>query len=257
MWNVQFCGFHNSWNPRARWCPWRESHETSFPDVKRVSSLKLRWTQSWVSGSCKIKVKIHELYCCCSVAKSCLTLRPRGLQRTRLRFSLSLFFTISWSLLRLMSIEAVMPSNHLILCHHLLLPSVFPSIRVFSNELVLCIRWPKHWSFSFSTSPSNEYSGLIFFKIDWFDLLAFQGTLKSLLQRYSSKASILQCSAFFMVQFSHLYMTLEKLEKPKCRFWHHSKVMSLLFNTLSSFIIAFLPRKKNLLTLVLWISNIC
>ena len=112
----------------------------------------------------------------------------------------SLSFTVSRSLLKLMSIESVMSSNHLILCHPFLLPLIFPSIRVFVNELVLCIRWPKYWSFSFSISPSNEYSELISFKIDWFDLFAFQGTLKSLLQHYSSKA-FLQCSAFFMVQF--------------------------------------------------------
>ena len=113
----------------------------------------------------------------------------------------SLFFTISWSLLKLTSIESVMPSNHLILCRPLLLlPSIFPSIRVFSNESALCIRWPKYWSFSFSISPSNEYSGFISFRIDWFDLLAAQGTLKSLLQHHSWKACILQCSAFFMVQ---------------------------------------------------------
>ena len=115
------------------------------------------------------------------------------------------------SLLKLMSIESVMPSNHLILCRPLLLPpSIFPSIRVFSNELVLCIRWLKYWSFSFSISPSNEYSGLISFKIDWFDLLAVQGTLKTLLQHHSSKDSILQCSTFFMVQLSHPYMTTGK-----------------------------------------------
>ena len=117
----------------------------------------------------------------------------------------SLSLTISWSLLKLMSIELVMPSNHLILCHPLLLPSVFPSIRVFSNESVLCIRWPKNWSFSFSISPSNEYSGLISFRTDWFDLLAVQRTLKSLLQYHSWKASILWHSAFFMDQLSHLY----------------------------------------------------
>ena len=119
----------------------------------------------------------------------------------------SLSFTISQSLLRLMSIELVMPSNHLILCHPLLLlPSIFPSIRVFSNELALRIRWPKYWrfSFSFSISPSNEYSGLISFRMDWFDLFAIQGTLKSLLQHHNLKASILQCSACFMVQLSHL-----------------------------------------------------
>ena len=117
----------------------------------------------------------------------------------------SLSITSSWSLLKLMFIESVMPSNHLILCCPLLLmPSIFPSIRVFSNESVLCIKWPKYWSFSFSISPSNEYSGLISFRIDWFDVLAVQGTLKSPLQHHSSKASILWCSAFFMVQLSHL-----------------------------------------------------
>ena len=120
----------------------------------------------------------------------------------------SLLFTISWSLLKLMCIESVMPSNHLILyCPLLLLPSIFPSIRVFSNESALCIRRPKYWSFSFSISPSNEYSGLISFRIDWVDLLEVQGTLKSLLQHHHSKASIFQCSAFFMGQMSHLYMT--------------------------------------------------
>ena len=123
----------------------------------------------------------------------------------------SLSITNSWRLLKLMSIESVMPSNHFILCCPLLLPlSVFPSIRVFSNESVLCIRWPKNWSFSFSISPSNEYSGLISFRINWLDLLAVQGTLKSLLQHHSSKASILQHSAFFIVQLSHPYMTTRK-----------------------------------------------
>ena len=119
-----------------------------------------------------------------------------------------LFFTISWSLLKLVSFELVMPSNHLILCHPLrLLPSIFSSIRIFSSESVLRIRWPKCWSFSFNISPSNEYSGLISFRIDWLYLLAVQGTLKSPLQHHSSKASILQCSVFFMVQLSHPYMT--------------------------------------------------
>ena len=117
-------------------------------------------------------------------------------------------FTVSWSLLKLMSIAFVMPSNHLILCcPHLFLPSIFPSIRVFSNELVLCIRWPKYWSFSFIISPSNEYSGLISFRIDWFDLFAVQGTLKSLLQLHSWKASAFRRSAFFVVHLSHPYMT--------------------------------------------------
>ena len=123
----------------------------------------------------------------------------------------SLSFTNSRSLLKLMSIASVMPSNHLILCHPLLLlPSVFLSIRVFSNESTLCMRWPKYWSFSFSISPSNKHPGLISFRMDWLDLLAVQGTLKSLLQHYSSKAAILQCSAFFTVQLSHPYMTTGK-----------------------------------------------
>ena len=130
------------------------------------------------------------------------------------------------SLLELMSIESVMPSNHLILCHCLLLlPSIFPCIRVFFSESALCIRWPKYWSFSFSISPSNEYSGLIFFRIDWFDLLAVQGTLKCFLQHHTSKAPILQCSAFFMVQLSHPYMTTGKtIALTVCTFV--SKVMS-------------------------------
>ena len=123
----------------------------------------------------------------------------------------SLSFTISWSLLKLMSVESVMPSNHLVLCHLLLLlPSVFLSFRVFFSEPDLCLRWPKYWSFSFNISPSNEYSGLISFRMDWLDLLAVQGTLKSLLQHHSSKASILQCSVFFMIQPSHPYMTTGK-----------------------------------------------
>ena len=140
----------------------------------------------------------------CSVMS--VSLQPHGLQHQA-----SLFITNSWSLLKLMSIESVMPSNHLILCCPLLLlPSIFPSIRVFSNELVLCIRWPRCWSFSFSICSSNEYSGLIFFMIDWLNLLAVQGTLKSLLQHHSSKASILWHSAFFIVQLSHPYMTTGK-----------------------------------------------
>ena len=123
----------------------------------------------------------------------------------------SLSFTISWSLFKLMSIELVMPSNHLILCCPLfLLPSIFPTIRVFSHESARHIRWPKYWSFSFSISPFNEYSGLIYFRINWSDLLAVQGTLKSLLQHHSSKASILLCSAFLMVQLSYLYLTTGK-----------------------------------------------
>ena len=153
---------------------------------------------------------------------------------------------------RLMSIVLVMPSIHLILCCPLHLPSIFPSIRVFSNESVLPIRWPKFWSFSFSISPSNEYSGLISFKIDWLDLLAVQGTLKSLLQHHSSKASILWRSAFFIVQLSHPYMTTGKIV-PLTRWIFVGKVMSLLFNMLSRLVIAFLPRSKCLL--ISWLQS--
>ena len=141
-----------------------------------------------------------------------------------------------------------MPSNYLILCHPLLLPSsIFPSTRVFSNESVLHIRWPKYWSFSFNISPSNEYSGLIFFRMDWLDLLAVQGTLKSLLQHHSSKASILQCSAFFIVELSHSYMTTGKTIA-LTRWTFVGNVMSLLFNMLSRLVISFLPRSKRPLT---------
>ena len=145
----------------------------------------------------------------------------------------SLSITNSQSLLKLTSIESVIPSNHLILCRPiLLLPSIFPSIRVFSNEPVLHIKWPKYWSFSFNISPSNEYSGLLSFRMDWLDLLAVQGTLKSFLQQHISKASILWCSAFFIVQLSHLYMTTGKTIA-LTRQTFVGKVMSLLFNMLS------------------------
>ena len=155
--------------------------------------------------------------------------------------------TNSWSLLKLISIRSVMPSNHLILCHPLLLlPSIFHSIRVFSSESVLHIRWPKDWSFGFSISPSNEYSGLIPFRMDWLDLLEVQVTLKSLLQHHSSKASILWCSAFFMVQLSHSYMATGKTIA-LTRWTFVSKVMSLLLKMLSRLAIAFLPRSKCLL----------
>ena len=154
----------------------------------------------------------------------------------------SLSITNSWSLLKLMSIESVMPSNHLILCRPLLLPpSIFPNIRVFSNEPVLCIRWPKYWSFSFNSSPSSEHSGLISFRMDWLDLFAVQGTLKSLLQHHSSKASIIRYSAFIIVQLSHLYITTEKTIALTRRTFVY-KVMSLLFNMLSRLVIVFLPR---------------
>ena len=146
-----------------------------------------------------------------------------------------------------------MPSNHLILCHHLLLPpSIFPSIRVFSNESALHIKWPKYWSFSFSISPSNEHPGLISFRMDWLDLLAVQGTLKSLLQHHSSKASILQHSAFFTVQLSHPYMTTGKTTA-MTRQTFVGNVMSLLFNMLSRLVITFLPRSKRLL--ISWLQS--
>ena len=156
----------------------------------------------------------------------------------------SLFITNSRSLLKLKSIKSLMPSNHLILCHPLLLlPSIPPSIRVFSNESVLHIGWPKYWSFSFNISPSNEYSGLISFRMDWLDLLAVQGILKSLLQHHSSRASILRRSAFFIVQLSHPYVTTGKTIA-LTRQTFVSKVMSLLLNMLSRLVIAFLPKSK-------------
>ena len=152
-----------------------------------------------------------------------------------------------------MSIGSVMPSNHLILCCPLLLlPSIFPNISVFSNESALHIRWPKYWSFSFNISPSNEHPGLISFRMDWLDLLAIQGILKSLLQHHSSKASILQCSAFFIVQLSHPYMTTGKTMA--LAVWTFvDKVMSLLFNMLSRLVITFLPRSKHLL--ISWLQS--
>ena len=159
----------------------------------------------------------------------------------------SLSITNSWSSLRLTSIESVMPSSHLILCHPLLLlPPIPPNIRVFSNESTLCMRWPKYWSFSFSIIPSKEHPELISFRMDWLDLLEVQGTLKSLLQYHSSKASILQCSAFFTVQLSHPYMTTGK-NIALTRRTFVGKVMSLLLNMLSRLVITFLLRSKRLL----------
>jgi len=165
----------------------------------------------------------------------------------------SLSITNSLSLFKLMSIESVVPYNHLILCRPLVfLPSIFPSIRVFSNESALHIRWPKYWTFSFSISPSNEYSGLISFRMDWLDLPAVQGTLKSLLQHHSSKAPILLRSAFFIVQFSHPYMTTGKTIA-LTRQTFVGKVMSLLFNKLSRLVITFLPWGKRLL--ISWLQS--
>ena len=165
----------------------------------------------------------------------------------------SLSIINSQSLPKLMSIESVMPSNHLILCRPLLLPpSISHSIRVFSNEWALLIRWSKYWSFSFNIGPSNEHPGLISFRMDWLDLLAIQGTLKSLLQHHSSKASILQCSAFLTVQLSHPHMTTGKTIA-LIRWTFVGKVMSLLFNMLSRLVITFLPRSKHLL--ISWLQS--
>ena len=161
--------------------------------------------------------------------------------------------TNSRSLLKLVPIESVMSSKHLILCRPLLqLPSIFPSIRVFSNESALHIRWPKYWSFSFNISPSNEYSGLTSFRMDWLDLLAVQGTLKSLLQHHISKVSILWCSAFSIVQLSHPYMTTKKTIA-LARQTFVGKVMSLLFNMLFRLVMTFLPRSKHLL--ISWLQS--
>ena len=165
----------------------------------------------------------------------------------------SLSFTSAQCLLKFMAIESMLLFNHFILCHPLLLlSSIFPNNRVFSNESGFPIRWPKYWSFSFSISPSKEYSALISFRIDWFDLLAVQGTLQSLLQHHSSKASIFWCSVFFMVQLSHLHMTTGKIiALTICSFV--GKMMSLIFNTLSRFVTAFLSRSKNLL--ISWLQS--
>ena len=186
-------------------------------------------------------------HCCFSVSESCLTLCNPMDYSTPGSSDLS----VSWSLPKLMSIELVMPLNYLILCcPPFLLPSILSSIRGFSSELSLHIRWPNYWSSHFSISPSNEYSGFISFRIDWLDLLAVQGTLKRLLQHHSSKASVLQHSALFRAQLSYLYMTTGKIIA-LIRQTFVSKVMSLVFNMLSRFVIAFLPRRKCLLTLIL------
>ena len=187
----------------------------------------------------------------CSVAQSAVSESVRSHEQQHAWLPLS--FTISQTLLKLMSIESMMPSNHLILCHPLLLrPSVFPSIRVFSNKSALRSRWPKYCSFSYSISPSNEYPGLISFRMDWFDLHAVQGTLVSLLQHHSSKASILWHSAFFLVQLSHPYMSTGKTIALTT--WTFlGKVMSLLLNMLSRLVITFLPRSKHLL--ISWLQS--
>ena len=191
----------------------------------------------------------HLLLSFSSVTQSCPTLCDPW--TTARQASLSI--TNSWSPPKPMSIESVMPSHHLILCHPLLLlPSIFPSIRVFVNESVLGIRWPKYWSFNFNISPSNEYPGLISFRMDWLDLLAVQGTLKSLFQHHSSKASILQHSAFFIVQLSQPYVTTGKTIA-LTRWTIVGKVTSLLFRILSRLAITFLPRTKRLL--ISWLQS--
>ena len=228
-----------------------------FPEIRifsNESALHNRWTKYW-----SLSFSISPSNVCSgwfplqfsSVAQSCpALLRPHA---WTVACQASLSFTNSRSLLKLMSIKSVILSNHFILCCPLfLLSSIFPSIRDFSNESVLHIRWPKYWSFSLSISPSNEYSGLISFMIDWLDLLAVQGTLKSLLQYYSSKTSIFWPSAFFTVQLEHPYMTTGKTIALTS--WTFvGKVMSLLFNMLSRFVITFLPRSKRLL--ISWLQS--
>ena len=185
-----------------------------------------------------------------SVAQSCLTLcDPMDYSTPGFPF-----ITNSWSLLRLMCIQLVVPSTHLIFCHLLLcLPSIFPSIRVFTNESALRIRWPNYWSFSFNITPSSEHPGLISFRMEWLDLLSVQETLNSFLQYHSSKASILWCSAFFIVQISHTYMTTGKTIALTRRTFAE-KVMSLLFNMLSRLVITFLPRSVRLL--ISWLQSL-
>ena len=204
-----------------------------FSKMKTLSSVLTEQVALRSCGSCSYEsTELSMLLFSSSVMSN--SLQPHGLAHLA-----SLSFTISWSLLKLISVDLVMPSNHLTLCRPLLLPSVLPSIRVFSSDLTLHIRWPKYWSFSFNISPSNEYPGLSSFRIDWIDLLAVQGTLKNLLQHPSLKASILGCSAFFMVQLSHPYMTTGKVIALTMLDFV-SKVISLLFNKPSRFVIAFL-----------------
>ena len=187
-----------------------------------------------------------------SVTQLCLTL----CDPMDCNMQASLSFTNPWSLRKLMSIELVMPSNHLILCRPLLLPpSIFPIIRVFSNESALCIRWPKYWSFSFNISPSNEHPRLISFRMDWLDLFAVQGTLKSLLQHHSSKASIFRRSAFFTVQLSHPYMTTGKTIALTRRTFV-GKVISLLFSMLSRFVLAWrIPGRRDLVAAIYGVTQ--
>ena len=219
-----------------------ESHSDSYIWMEMsLISEKLIYNSDELFTGFKMEIKVHSLHSSVqfsSTVESCPTLcDPKHCNTPG-------SFTNSWSFLKLMSIESVMPSKHLILCHPLLLtPWIFPSIRIFSKESVLCIRWPKYWSFSFSISPFKEYSGLISFRMDWLDLLAVQGSLKSLFQHHSSKASILWHSTFFIVQLSHPYMTTGKTIASTGRTFV-GKAMCLLFIMLSRLVIAFLPRSK-------------
>ena len=242
MWPVQMARLSFSWHGHLGEDSW-----TLFIKASLLQRAKIEAARS--SSSLGLKVPKH-LYHYMYLSKESLS-SVQLLSHVQLFVTLwtaarqaSLSITNSWRFLKLISIKSVMPSNHLILCCPLLLlSSIFPSNRVFSNESVHCIRWPKYQNFSFSISPSNEYSGLISFTIDWFDLLAVQGTLKSLLQHHSSKASILWHSAFLMVQPSHPYMTTGKtIALTRCTFV--GKIMSLLFNMLSRLVIGFLPRSK-------------
>ena len=213
---------------------WCRSHRLRAQSYLRLSPLQTSVWSSWDSQDASVQFISVQSFSHVRLFATPWTAAHQA----------SLSITNSQSLLKLMSIKLVMPSNHLILCHLLLLsPLIFPSIRVFSNESVLHIRWPKYWSFNFSISPSNGYSGLISLRMDWLDLLAVQGTLKSLLQHHSSKASILRRSAFFIVQFSHPYMTTRKIIA-LTRWTFFGKVMSLLFNMLSRLVITFFSNEQ-------------
>ena len=227
-----------SWSATVSWMLTKEQ-ETPGSETKDLLLLFHQATRTSHSHQFSLSPKFHQFSSVQSFSHVQLFATP-----STAAHQASLSITSSRSLLKLMFIESVMPSSHLILCHPpFLLPSIFPSIRVFSDESVLHIRWPKCWSFSFSVSPSKEYSGLISFRMDWLDLLAVQGTLKSLLQHHSSKASIFRHSAFFTVQLSHPYMTTGKtIALTKWTF--ASKVMFLLLNMLSRLVITFLPRSE-------------
>ena len=221
----------------ARSLGWEDPLEKEMATLSSILAWKIPWTEKPGGLQSRHDFSSVQLLSCVQ-----LFVTPSIAARKA-----SLSITSSQSLPKLVSIESEMSSNHLILCRPLLLqPSIFPSIRAFSNESVLCIRWPKYWSFSFSISPSSEHSGRISFRMDWVDLLAVEGTLKSLLQCYSSKASILRCLAFFIVQLSHLYMTTGKTIALTRRTFV-GKVMSLLFSMLSRLVITFFPGSKCLL----------